>query len=79
MIPLTIFITSYEYTKQSEKKNKLSGCGPLSVSYVTQRFKLLILGRDIGWGGRCAISCFDLYLTLTFKILFGLYLTNSIL
>ena len=41
----------------------------------------LILGRDIGWGGRCATSwcdpdlTFDLAIvTLTYKLLSGLYL-----
>ena len=43
----------------------------------------LILGRDIGWGCRCATSWCDLDLTfdlavvtLTYKILSGLYLGN---
>ena len=43
----------------------------------------LILGRDIGWGCRCAVSWCDMDLTfdlavvtLTFTILSGLYLKN---
>ena len=46
----------------------------------TVRCRKLILGRDIGWGCRCAKSWCDLDLTfdlavvtLTFKILSGLY------
>ena len=42
-----------------------------------------MLGRDIGWGCRCAMSWCDLDLTfdlavvtLTYKILSGLYLGN---
>ena len=49
----------------------------------TVRCRKLILGRDIGWGCRCATSWSDLDLTfdlavvtLTFKILSGLYLRN---
>ena len=49
----------------------------------TVRCRKLILGRDIGWGCRCATSWCDLDLTfdlavvtLTFKILSRLYLGN---
>ena len=49
----------------------------------TIRCRKLILGRDIGWGCRCAMSWCDLDLTfdltivtLTFKIVSGLYLRN---
>ena len=49
----------------------------------TVRYRKFILGRDIGWGCRCATSWSDLDLTLdlavvtlTFKILSGLYLRN---
>ena len=49
----------------------------------TVRCRKLILGRDIGWGCRCAMSWSDLDLTfdlavvtLSLKILFGLYLGN---
>ena len=49
----------------------------------TVRCRKLILGRDIVRGCRCATSCCDLDLTfdlaivtLTYKILFGLYLGN---
>ena len=46
------------------------------------RFKMLILGRDIGQGCKCATSLCDLYLiidlvvNLTFKILSRLYFGN---
>ena len=47
------------------------------------RCKLLILGRDIGWKCRCLTSWYDLDLTLdlvvvtlTLKMLSGLYLRN---
>ena len=57
------------------------------VPTVSQTVKCikLILGRDIGWGCRCATSWCDLDLgvtfdlpavTLTFKILSGQYLGN---
>ena len=49
----------------------------------TVRCRKLILGRDIGWGCRCATSWSDLDLTfdlavvtLSLKILSGLYLGN---
>ena len=49
----------------------------------TVRCRKLILGRDIGWGCRFAASWYDLDLTfdlavvtLSLKILFGLYLGN---
>ena len=49
----------------------------------TVRCRKLILGRDIGWGCRCATSWYDLDLTfdlavvtLSLKILSGLYLIN---
>ena len=55
---------------------------PGSIS-ETVRYRKLILGRDIGWGFRCAPSSCDLDLTfylaavtLTFKKLSGLYLRN---
>ena len=58
--------------------NSFSGCTPETLSC-----KLLILGRDIGWGCSCATSwcylflSFDLFVvTLTFKILSRLYLGN---
>ena len=45
------------------------------------RCRMLMLGRDIGWGCRCATSWCDLDLTFglavvtfTYKILSGLYL-----
>ena len=49
----------------------------------TVRCGKLILGRDIGWGCKCATSWYDLDLTfdlaivtLSLKILSGLYLGN---
>ena len=49
----------------------------------TVRCRKLILGRDIGWGSRCATSWCDLDLTfdlaivtLTYKTLSVLYLGN---
>ena len=49
----------------------------------TIRGRKLILGRDIGWGCKCATLWCDLdltfdisILTLTYKILSGLYLEN---
>ena len=53
------------------------------LGYISEtvRCKKLILGRDIGWGRRCAASWCDLDLTfdlaivtMSFKILSGLFL-----
>ena len=55
------------------------------LGYISEtvRCMKLILGRDIGWGCRCAMSWCDLDLTfdlaivtLNLKILSGLYLGN---
>ena len=59
------------------------GSGKKFVRAVSIRCRKLILGRDIGWGYRCATSWCDLDLTfdlavvtLSLKILSGVYLKN---
>ena len=51
----------------------------------TVRYRKLILGRDIGWGCRCGILWCDLdvifviaVVTVSLKILTGLYLRNCV-
>ena len=77
-LPHSPIVFTHGVRMGGRRKIVCSGC----IS-ETVRCRKFILGRDIGWGCRCAMSWFDLDLTfdlavmaLSLKIMSGLYLSN---